>query len=55
MGENDDDKLKLDEAERKEREVLGRLLSTPPDPKTKRERSAIPKKRGRPVKKESES
>lgn len=37
-----------EEVARREDETLKRLLSTPPDPKTKRETSANPKKRGRP-------
>jgi hypothetical protein len=55
MDASDDDKLNLDEAARKEREVLARLLSTPPDPKTRREPSATPKKRGRPKAESKES
>jgi hypothetical protein len=36
------------EAERRENAILGRLLATPPQPKTKKKEGASPKKRGRP-------
>ena len=48
--EKKDELLSEQEAEKRSKEVLARLLSTPPDPKTKREPSAEHKKRGRPKK-----
>lgn len=38
------------EVDRAEEETLKRLLSTPPQPKPKKDASASPKKRGRPKK-----
>lgn len=42
------------EADKRSDAVLKRLLSTPPQPKPKKDASASPKKRGRPVKEKRE-
>lgn len=41
------------ETVKREEETLKRLLSTPPQPKPKKDASASPKKRGRPTKKQA--
>lgn len=43
-------KISEDEADKRSAAVLKRLLSTPPQPKPKKDASASPKKRGRPKK-----
>ncbi|MDE2104321.1 MAG: hypothetical protein KGL39_44195 [Patescibacteria group bacterium] len=48
------DKLSDHEIERREDGALKRLLSTPAQPRTKKDKDATPKKRGRPPKEQKE-
>lgn len=49
----DNDHFPEDVIARRSRDVLMRLLSTPPQPKPKTNDKAVPKKKGRPAKSKS--